>query len=185
MPVSNGSQMIVTGDELGAWLGVARRTITDYAVEGKVIKAGRGFDLRASVTAYCAHIREIAAGRSNGEDGLDLVAERARLAKEQADAQEMKNALMRGELLKRGDVDAAVAAAFARVRARLISVPAKLAPVVMTMDGTAEAQAAIRDAIYEALRELSETAVTDLCGDDGDVVEAVGATAGPDGEPVG
>ena len=125
----------------------------------------------ASVKAYTAHLREIAAGRSNGEDDLDLVAERARLAKEQADAQEMKNAAMRGELLPRADVDAAVTGAFARVRARLISIPVKLAPVVMTVETPTEAQAAIRDAIYEALRELSDTSVADLCGNDGDVVE--------------
>lgn len=177
MPVSDGARMIVTGDELAAWLDVGRRKITEFAADGRVVKAGRGFDLKASVTAYCGYIREIAAGRSNGEDGLDLVAERARLAKEQADALEMKNALTRGEMLRREDVDAAVHGAFARVRARLISVPVKLAPVVMAIETPSEAQAAIRDAIYEALRELSETSVADLCGNDGDVVEDTGPTA--------
>lgn len=178
MAENSATKWLVSASELAAILGVSRQSITTFAADGRVVKASyREFDLRASVTAYCAHLREIAAGRSNGEDGPDLVAERARLAKEQADAQEMKNAMMRGELLKREDVDAAVVAAFSRVRTRMIGLPPKLAPVVMTAESPAEAQRMMRESVYEALRELSETAVTDLCGDDGDVVEDAGAAA--------
>lgn len=177
MPVSDGARLIVTGDELAAWLGVSRRSISEYRLDGRVVKFGRGFDLRASVTAYCANLREVASGRAGDGGGYDLVAQRARLAKEQADAQNMKNGLSRAELLPRGDVDAAVIGAFARVRSRLVGVPVKVAPIVVTMESPAEAQAAIREAIYEALRELSETSVADLCGDDRDLVEGPGAPA--------
>ena len=111
------------------------------------------------------------------DGGLDLNAERARKTKEEADILAMKSAQARGELLPRDDVEVAVVGAFARVRARLIGIPAKVAPIVVTLDTPAEAQEVIRQAIYEALRELSETNVTDFCGDDGDVVEDTGAAA--------
>ncbi len=66
-----------------------------------------------------------------------------------------------GRLLAREDVDAAVLGAFARVRARLLSVPHKTAPIVQGQD-TAEAAETIRVAIWGALAELSETSVADL-----------------------
>ena len=105
-------------------------------------------------------------------------------AKEEADKLEMHNAQTRGELLPREDVDAAVIGAFARVRARLIGVPSKIAPLVVAMDSPAEIEAAARKAIYDALRELSETNVTSLCVGDSDMVENTGTSAGSDGEPV-
>jgi phage terminase Nu1 subunit (DNA packaging protein) len=178
---------IVSTSDLAAVLGLTDRRVRQLREDGTLPEAGRGrFVLGAAVQAYNGRLREQAAGRQGAdEDAPDLTDERARLAKAQADAQEMKNAQTRGELLPRGDVDAAVAAAFARVRARLVGIPAKAAPVVMTMESAAEAQAALRDAIYEALRELSETAVADLCRDDGDVVEDARPAAGSDGQPVG
>jgi phage terminase Nu1 subunit (DNA packaging protein) len=48
--------------------------------------------------AYCERLRQQAAGRLGGEvGGLDLVQERAALAREQRIAQELKNAVARGE----------------------------------------------------------------------------------------
>lgn len=183
-PVDTGA---ITTAELAKLLGVSEQAVRDHASRDVIPKLAKNrYERDAAVPAYCAHLREVAAGRQGEDpDAPDLTDERARLAKAQADAQEMKNAQMRGELLPREDVDAAVAAAFARVRARLIGIPAKVAPVVVTMESPAEAQAAVRDAVYEALRELSETSIADLCGDDGELVAPAGPAAGPDGQPVG
>lgn len=129
----------------------------------------------------------VGASRDGAEQGdeAELLAERTRKTREEADAIEMKNAQMRGELLLREDVTAAVVSAFARVRARMIGLPPKLAPMMVTISEIAEAEALIRRAVYDALRELADTSVADLCGDDGDVVACSGAASGPDGKPVG
>lgn len=180
--------VILTAHDLGAIVGVSERRIRELRDQGVIPDNGQGrYILGEAVAAYCAHLRPSqgrAAAGGSAED-LDLTVERARKAKEEADRLEMQNAQMRHQLLARADVDAAVTAAFARVRARLIGLAAKLAPILMTLQSAAEAQAAIREAINGVLRELSETTVADLCGDDGDVVEAPGPTTRPDGEPVG
>ena len=144
-------------------IGVTPAVITRLVQRGILERAGKGLDLDRARLAYCAHLRSLAGNGSGDPAGdYDLGQERARLAREQADALEMKNAVTRGDLLVREDVDAAVTAAFARVRARLLAIPGKLAPVLLAFETPAEAQQAMRDAVHEALRELSETAVADL-----------------------
>jgi terminase small subunit / prophage DNA-packing protein len=176
-----------TQAEFGEHVGVSQPTVSELCQRGIIPRDDKGkLDLDEARLAYCAHLRSVASGRSgNIEVDLDITEQRARKAKEEADKLEMQNAQLRGELLAREDVDAAVVSAFARVRARLIGVPSKVAPLVVVMDNPAEIEGSIRKAIYEALKELADTSVTDLCGDYGDMVEDSGAAAGPDGEPVG
>jgi hypothetical protein len=166
---------------LATEFGIDRRTVTrrlDGIPPAREVGGSPVWDLANVAVALAGHAQPAA-----GE--LDLTEERARKAKEEADRLEMMNAQMRGELLLRGDVDAAVAGAFARVRARIIGIPAKVAPVVAIMDSPAEVQGVLREAVYEALRELSETSISDLCGDDGDVVVDADAAAGHDDQSVG
>ena len=178
---------MATQSEFGRHVGITQQAVASLVARGVIEQTGRGkLDLDAARLAYCAHLRSVAGNRSGDpEADLDLTAERARKAKEEADKLEMQNALMRRELLAREDVNAAVVGAFARVRARLIGVPSKVAPVVVSMESPAEAEAAIRGAVYEALKELANTSITDLCGDYGGMVEDAGPATGPDGEPVG
>lgn len=57
----------------------------------------RGATLHGCLLSYCAHLREVAAGRVSGElGGLDLVQERAALAREQRRSYEHKNAIAEG-----------------------------------------------------------------------------------------
>jgi hypothetical protein len=178
---------MATQTEFADHIGVTRQAVGDMVRRGVIrLDASGRLDLDAARLAYCAHLRSLAGNKSGDpDDDLNLTAERARKAKEEADRLEMLNAQTRGELLARGDVDAAVAAAFARVRARLIGVPSKVAPLVAMVDAPAEAQGIVREAIYDALRELSETSVAALLGDNGDLVEASGPAAGYDDQPVG
>lgn len=178
---------MATQAEFGRHVGITQQAVADLVARKIIEQTGRGkLDLDAARISYCAHLRSVAGNKSGDpEADLDLTAERARKAKEEADKLEMQNAQMRGELLARDDVTAAVVGAFARVRARLIGVPSKVAPVVVSMEAPAEAEAAIRGAVYEALKELADTSVSDLCGNDGGMVEDTGAAAGPDGEPMG
>ncbi len=100
-------------------------------------------------------------------DALDLTAERARLAKAQADDREMKNDLARGELITVAEFHLMVTAAFARVRAKLLALPSKMAPWVMSAKTAAEAQAMLRDTVHDALNELAATNAAGVSEDGG------------------
>jgi len=92
------SQIWVTQAQLSQDLEVSTTTVKDLTAKSVLTRVnGKGYDLRQSRLDYISHLREMAAGRYSGE--LNLQEERARLAKEQADAKEMENMIERGELV--------------------------------------------------------------------------------------
>lgn len=97
-----------------------------------------------------------------GDDGefLDLNQERAKLARVQAHRQQLLLAKERGEAVAVEDVAGIVADQYSNVRARLLALPAKLAPVAHTADTVLAIRAVLDEGIHEALRELSEGEVT-------------------------
>jgi terminase small subunit / prophage DNA-packing protein len=117
---------VVTTAELAGLFGVSSRTVQNLAGRGIAVRAGRGrYRLAESIQAYCAHLREVAAGRG-GEDGVfELTAERARLAKEQADGHALKNAALRGRLIEVQDVARHWADILRLVRAGVLAVPSR------------------------------------------------------------
>lgn len=119
----------------------------------------------------------IAAMTEGGKPAKSLEAEKTRHQKEAADRLEMENAARRGELLERVVVDAAVVAAFSRVRSRMLAIPSKAAPLVVQDMEIAEAEHLIRSQVIEALQELADTNVAELANDHGAVVEGVDAAA--------
>lgn len=79
-----------------AWIiGTSRQAVSDVEQRGV---AKRDDPLGVWLQAYIGNLREQAAGRAAAEGGLDLVAERARLARAQAIRVETANALAAREL---------------------------------------------------------------------------------------
>lgn len=181
-----------TTGQVARLIGVTERAIAGRKADGRVpTHADGGLDLRTIVQAGIDALAQRQKAASDGGD-LDLNAERARLAKEQADAQEMKNAVTRGELIPRPDVVASMQIAFANARARLLSLPSKAAPLVLGLDSPAAVRDTLTDLIHECCGELAATrAIPDAPerpadgggGDGGDA--GVGAAAEADGERVG
>ena len=76
-------------------VGVTQPTISNLMAEGKLPATGTLGEL---LHAYCQRLRDQAAGRLGSElGGLDLVQERAALAREQREGQAIKNAVARKE----------------------------------------------------------------------------------------
>lgn len=145
-----------TQQEVAEHLFMERPRVSDLIAKGVFPASGRrGLNLEDCRETYIKRLREEAAGRK-GDGETDLVDERARLAKEQADKAQMENAARRGELVERADVDAAVVAAFTRVKSRLLAIPSKAAPVLLQAEDAPEAEIMIRQAVVEALTELSD-----------------------------
>ena len=122
-----------TQAEFGALVGISQPAVSGLIERGVLVAGGTAGEW---LSAYCAHLREIAAGRQ-AEGGIDLATERARLAREQADKIAMQNAVTRGELAP---------------RALLVEVLSRTAPKVC----------GLLDAIVPALRRRSGYSAEDL-----------------------
>lgn len=110
----------ITQTEFGALVGVSRQAIGDLVKRGVLDMSEPA---SKCLVKYCAHLREVAAGRSSGDDDLDLVTERARLASEQADKIAMQNAVTRQELAPVHVVEDVLAKAGAKVAGILDTIP--------------------------------------------------------------
>lgn len=143
----------VTAGELAGLIGVSPRSITDLAKRGIVYWAdkGGGFDMSRSVRGYCEHLRKLAAGRGGEVAIATATAERARLAKEQADHIALKNARERGALLDARVVEREWSEILRNVRAGLLAVPSRAAQRLphLNMHDVVEIDAQIRDVLAE------------------------------------
>lgn len=84
-----------TQSDIAMVVGVSQQAISALVTEGKLQTAGT---LGEVLQAYCQRLRLQAAGRMGDEvGGLDLVQERAALAREQREGQAIKNAVARKE----------------------------------------------------------------------------------------
>lgn len=138
--------------EIAAHLDVTPRRLHDILPE---IGCTPSDGLDVIRVAYIRRLRAGAAGRAAKHGPLDLVAERARLAKEQADKTAMDNSLRRQELLPADEVQRDLEQVFVAVRGRLLALPRKLAAVVVGAQTPAEAYAALDNGVREALCELA------------------------------
>ncbi len=80
---------------------------------------------------------------------------RQRLADARAGLIEARERLVVGDAVLLADVERALVDVFTRVRARLLAIPVKLAPIVAVEDDAAEVQKLVSLAVGEALVELS------------------------------
>ncbi|OOH85416.1 hypothetical protein BMF29_07620 [Comamonas kerstersii] len=74
-------------------VGISEARVSTLISEGVLVK---GDNAHSWLLGYCERLRDMAAGRAS-VGGLDLVQERAALARSQREAQELKNAVARGE----------------------------------------------------------------------------------------
>ena len=80
--------------EFAKIVGISEARVSALVSDGVLT---RGQNAHAWLLAYCERLRDQAAGRAGEGYGLDLVQERAALARSQREAQDLKNAVARGE----------------------------------------------------------------------------------------
>lgn len=154
---------MATDAEVAAHLDLSDRSIRELKRKGVLAEVPRGQnDMDECRVAYIRHLRDQAAGRSGemGPKKLDLMAEKARDAKESADARAMKNAVQRGELVPVGALSAAVIGMVEMAKARMLRVPAVVAK------GNVALQDRIDRAIRDGLEDLSATRVETVAGEE-------------------
>ncbi|WP_158970940.1 DNA packaging protein [Chachezhania sediminis] len=154
---SGASVMRIGGADLCDLLGISPALLSDLKRRQIAIHIGHdAYDLGATVKAYVAHLRETASGRGGEQHVNTLTAERARLAKEQADAQALKNARLRGDLVEAAEVERTWSDTLRHVRSRMLAVPSRLRADFPQADA----------AIFTAMDRAQRDALTELGNDD-------------------
>lgn len=142
-----------SSQEIGALLGISARKVRDLSDQGIVVKLGRGYyDLEESVRRYCAHLREVAAGRMGRTKEIDLVEENAKLKRAQREETELKIARMRGELIPRDEVQEPMDRFASIVKQHVLSIPSRSRQRIPHLTGHDEKvlQQICRDILEEA-----------------------------------
>lgn len=123
-------------------------------------------------------------GVTNDGQVYDYEAERARLTHHQANNAALDEDVKRGALIPAEKVERVWGDMIGAFRARCLSLPTKAAQSVMGAADLAEAEAILKDLIYEALSELADYDPAHYrAGAEGG--ETSSATAEADGKPVG
>jgi phage terminase Nu1 subunit (DNA packaging protein) len=142
----------VTLDELAGVLGVHKRNLQTAVDRGTFTRLSRGkYPLGKTIRAYCDYLREKTASRDHLRVGSGLAVERERIAREQADALEMKNAAARGELLRAADVEAQWSDIVRMLRSGMLALPTRVQQRLghLTAHDLAEIDREIRDTLTE------------------------------------
>lgn len=108
--------------QFGELVGISQQAVSTLVQRG-ILPDGASAD--EWLLAYCDNLREVAAGRG-GDAQSELTAERARLAREQADRIAMQNAERRGELAPANGIEQVLARVGARVGRLLETIPGEL-----------------------------------------------------------
>lgn len=139
---------------------ITERRIQQLAKDGIIPKAARGkYPLIGAIKAYVKYLQDRALG-SEVTPG-DLQVERIRLTKANADKVELEVALLEGSVILAETVEAVQSRMISTFRARCLSIPTKVAPRLTMTNDLAIIEVEVRDAIYDALSELSEFRTAD------------------------
>ena len=182
-----------SAEVLAKLLDITERRVRQLSAEGIIPKVARGrYEMVGAVRGYIRYLRDLTL---KGEVGpADYGVERARLVKARADLAEMEASQMRGDLLPAPDVTVAWTEIVALMRARLLVLPDKIAPVVYETTSLNQTRDVIKKAVYDILTEIAATDVEILPHSDGDAsvveggeecLQSGSAAAGPDDQPVG
>jgi phage terminase Nu1 subunit (DNA packaging protein) len=161
--------MDVTQKELSHILGISERRIRQLRDGGmfSLAPGQRRHNLAACVQEYITYKVD---SESQFGAALDLDQARAEHEMVKIDISKLKLRKQRGELHEASVVEYVIRDMLIRFRNRLLSVPAKIAPLVIGRSDVNEVADVLKDEVLEALSELSEydpAAFVDE-GDDGD-----------------
>lgn len=139
-------------DDCAKHLGIDKSVLSRLITHDVIDRQDRGkYDIDEVRLQYLKHIRNKA---GNNNNNLELGAERARLAREQADAKEMENAVERGELVYIEHIVKQFESQLGKCKTKLLAVPTKVAAEAHAAASVKEVQEIIEGSVLEALSEL-------------------------------
>lgn len=150
--------------DFGALVGVSQSAVSGLVHRGILVS---GDTAAAWLLAYCDNLREVAAGRASEDGSVDLVAERALLAREQRERIALQNAETRKELAPVAMIEQVLAKAGARCASILDTIPGEMRRRVPGLS-SADIQC-VRGIVAKARNIAAAISMDDLLADeDGD-----------------
>ena len=134
-------------------LKLTERRVQQLAKDDIIPKAERGkYDLISSVHGYIDFLKAKAGGDFTAED---VIKNKNKLMKAKAEIAEIEKMKATGELIPKEEVKRTWLELVQKVKQKLLSIPNKVAPVVVTVKSINEIKLILQDKIYEALYEIS------------------------------
>ena len=134
-------------------LKLSERRIQQLAKEGVIPKAERGkYDLIGSVQGYIDYLKAKVGGEFTAEEVLK---NKNKLLKAKAELAEIDKMKASGELIPKGEVKKTWLELVHKLKQKLLSIPNKVAPVVVTVKNISEIKLILQDKLYEALYEIT------------------------------
>ncbi len=163
------SAITVNSASLEKMIGVSDRRIRQLAEEGIIVRAAKGrYKLMDSITNYILTLKVAmeAAGTDFSDGEIDLEEEKAIHERVKRHISELKLQVMKGELHRSGDVERVMTDMLVSIRARLLAMPTKLAPLLVARNDAGYIRTAINREVLDALNELKDYSPKDFQGDD-------------------
>ena len=134
-------------------LKLTERRVQQLAKDDIIPKAERGkYDLISSVHGYIDFLKAKAGGDFTAED---VIKNKNKLMKAKAEIAEIERMKATGELIPKEEVKSTWLELINKVKQKLLSIPNKIAPIVVAIKNTNEIKLILQDKIYEALYEIS------------------------------
>jgi hypothetical protein len=148
------SETWVNAETLGKLWGVDRSVVYDYAKREIIPKPVDGkWEPVPATVAYCKHLRDIVSAR--GDKSLTEIRKEI-LTKDNAKKQ-IELELLQGKVVEVEKVRDVISAVFMAFRAKLLAMPSRLAPILITKKKVQTVRSVLKRATDECLSELSTT----------------------------
>lgn len=132
--------------DLASWLDLGPRRVRELTTMGVLTQSTNEYDLKASVHAYLSFIRSKVG---------PVTDERSRLLKVQADMQELKVRLRKGEVVLRESVRREIFKMVRGMRDKMQNIPDRVAGVCAAETNQSVIHTILTKEIYQALEERS------------------------------
>ena len=153
---------MATIKEVAEHLDLTTKRMHELFNENILIKTGKsgGQDKDDCRVRYIRYLRVLARGKNTNSG--DLNEERTRLTKAQADRAELELLEKEADLISSDTIKTVWSDYVSNVRSKLLALPSKLGHHTQAAETYAEAEAIIKEAVYECLEELSEDATAQI-----------------------
>lgn len=170
------SAITVNSATLEKILQLSDRRIRQLAEENIIIRAAKGrYKLMESISNYILTLKvSIEAGNSQIPDGeINLEEEKAMHERVKRQISELKLLTMQGELHKSEDVERVMTDMLVSIKTKLLSMPAKLAPILVSRSDIDFVKRTINSEVLEILNELKDYNPKDFLdkGDDDEDID--------------
>lgn len=159
--VKSMGDLVVSTKVLAEMFGLTERRIRQLVEEEVIDRASRGrYELVPTVKKYILYLKTYAAAKDQQiqQEQIEINHQHEKALHERAKREiaELNLAEMRGTMHKAEDVEAVMTDMLSAVRAKLLGLPTRVAPMLVARNEIAVIQDMLQREIYEALEELAD-----------------------------